>query len=112
MVLKVKKLLLHRIDKLNYQDLSRSLIIKSITKAGIAQLVEHNLAKVGVASSSLVSRSKKSITYVRCLQFVCSWEAVLGGKKKPGAIPGFSFCGVGLGGFAHFILIKLLDENC
>ncbi|MEO4147044.1 hypothetical protein ABH294_14855, partial [Acinetobacter pittii] len=25
---------------------------------GIAQLVEHNLAKVGVASSSLVSRSK------------------------------------------------------
>ena len=31
-------------------------------QAGIAQLVEHNLAKVGVASSSLVSRSmiKKS----------------------------------------------------
>jgi hypothetical protein len=28
--------------------------------AGIAQLVEHNLAKVGVASSSLVSRSKDS----------------------------------------------------
>lgn len=28
--------------------------------AGIAQLVEHNLAKVGVASSSLVSRSKLS----------------------------------------------------
>ncbi len=26
-------------------------------KAGIAQLVEHDLAKVGVASSSLVSRS-------------------------------------------------------
>ena len=26
--------------------------------AGIAQLVEHNLAKVGVASSNLVSRSK------------------------------------------------------
>ena len=26
-------------------------------KAGIAQLVEHNLAKVGVASSNLVSRS-------------------------------------------------------
>ncbi len=26
--------------------------------AGIAQLVEHNLAMVGVASSSLVSRSK------------------------------------------------------
>ena len=29
--------------------------------AGIAQLVEHNLAKVGVASSNLVSRSKFSI---------------------------------------------------
>ena len=27
-------------------------------KAGIAQLVEHDLAKVGVASSNLVSRSK------------------------------------------------------
>ena len=27
-------------------------------RAGIAQLVEHNLAKVGVASSNLVSRSK------------------------------------------------------
>ena len=30
----------------------------SVDFAGIAQLVEHNLAKVGVASSSLVSRSK------------------------------------------------------
>ena len=29
--------------------------------AGIAQLVEHNLAKVGVGSSSLLSRSKFSI---------------------------------------------------
>ena len=29
--------------------------------AGIAQLVEHNLAKVGVASSNLVSRSKEYI---------------------------------------------------
>ena len=28
--------------------------------AEVAQLVEHNLAKVGVASSSLVFRSKKS----------------------------------------------------
>ena len=32
----------------------------SQTNAGIAQLVEHDLAKVGVASSSLVSRSKFS----------------------------------------------------
>ena len=30
-------------------------------KAGIAQLVEHDLAKVGVASSSLVSRSNFSV---------------------------------------------------
>jgi hypothetical protein len=29
-----------------------------LLEAGIAQLVEHDLAKVGVASSSLVSRSK------------------------------------------------------
>ena len=29
-----------------------------LTNAEIAQLVEHNLAKVGVASSSLVFRSK------------------------------------------------------
>ena len=33
-------------------------------KAGIAQLVEHNLAKVGVASSNLVSRSKFQKTSV------------------------------------------------
>ena len=32
--------------------------------AGIAQLVEHDLAKVGVASSSLVSRSKFTIPRV------------------------------------------------
>ena len=31
------------------------------TFAGIAQLVEHDLAKVGVASSSLVSRSVENI---------------------------------------------------
>ncbi len=35
-------------------------MISSICRAGIAQLVEHDLAKVGVASSSLVSRSKFS----------------------------------------------------
>ncbi len=32
--------------------------LKDDEYAGIAQLVEHDLAKVGVASSSLVSRSK------------------------------------------------------
>jgi hypothetical protein len=35
-----------------------SVSIKWRLFAGIAQLVEHNLAKVGVASSNLVSRSK------------------------------------------------------
>ena len=30
--------------------------------AEVAQLVEHNLAKVGVASSSLVFRSKKQVS--------------------------------------------------
>ena len=34
--------------------------------AGIAQLVEHNLAKVGVASSSLVSRSK---IFIKAVEF-------------------------------------------
>ena len=38
-------------------DASRFLTILVGPEAGIAQLVEHNLAKVGVASSSLVSRS-------------------------------------------------------
>ena len=33
--------------------------IKKQVTAGVAQLVEHNLAKVGVASPSLVSRSYK-----------------------------------------------------
>ena len=35
---------------------------KRISKAGVAQLVEHDLAKVGVASSSLVSRSFYELT--------------------------------------------------
>jgi hypothetical protein len=47
---------------LNKMPLTKSLSslagLKQIDEyAGIAQLVEHNLAKVGVASSSLVSRS-------------------------------------------------------
>ena len=35
---------------------------KNGSHAEIAQLVEHNLAKVGVASSSLVFRSKKRVS--------------------------------------------------
>ncbi len=37
---------------------------QNLPDAGIAQLVEHNLAKVGVASSSLVSRSKSFILVI------------------------------------------------
>ncbi len=40
--------------------------------AGIAQLVEHNLAKVGVASSSLVSRSQKSLSVRGLFLFIPS----------------------------------------
>ena len=40
---------------------SRRLAVK-LQIAGIAQLVEHDLAKVGVASSSLVSRSNYKFT--------------------------------------------------
>ena len=35
--------------------------LKNQCYAGIAQLVEHDLAKVGVAGSNPVSRSKKSL---------------------------------------------------
>ena len=39
-------------------DRNQVLYIIAPSVAGIAQLVEHDLAKVGVASSNLVSRSK------------------------------------------------------
>ena len=42
----------------------------SKSTAEIAQLVEHNLAKVGVASSSLVFRSKSDSCECDCL-FLC-----------------------------------------
>ena len=38
--------------------------------AGIAQLVEHDLAKVGVASSSLVSRSSKASHFCEAFLFL------------------------------------------
>ncbi|MEY3574606.1 MAG: hypothetical protein RLZZ617_1204 [Bacteroidota bacterium] len=34
-------------------------MVASVDQAGVAQLVEHDLPKVGVASSSLVSRSNQ-----------------------------------------------------
>ena len=42
----------------NNIDTTFDLLKIRLLDAGIAQLVEHDLAKVGVASSSLVSRSK------------------------------------------------------
>ncbi len=41
----------------------KPLNLKPLQNAGIAQLVEHNLAKVGVASSNLVSRSNSAAPY-------------------------------------------------
>jgi hypothetical protein len=43
-------------------------VLVLVLDAGIAQLVEHNLAKVGVAGSSPVSRSLKGcqLSDVRC----------------------------------------------
>ena len=43
-----------------------SIPLASIASAGIAQLVEHNLAKVGVAGSSPVSRLKAGVGGARC----------------------------------------------
>ena len=39
--------------------IKKSVFLPPISQAEVAQLVEHNLAKVGVASSSLVFRSTK-----------------------------------------------------
>ena len=51
--------------------------------AGIAQLVEHNLAKVGVASSSLVSRSKIlfiKINKLHGISFLCGLFFIVDGS--------------------------------
>jgi hypothetical protein len=45
------------------------------TFAGVAQLVEHDLAKVGVASSSLVSRSLLILNIERCWGFFISYNS-------------------------------------
>ena len=57
-------------------------------KAGIAQLVEHHLAKVEVASSSLVSRSNFNIlrdlitTLFRCSEHLLDIVEVGGSTKR------------------------------
>ena len=43
--------------------------------AGIAQLVEHDLAKVGVASSSLVSRSNSSFFCYSASEAKAGWQS-------------------------------------
>ncbi len=55
--------------------------------AGIAQLVEHNLAKVGVASSSLVSRSRmlKARFLTKPGFFLCGFQ----GSDYWGTVTGF-----------------------
>ena len=48
--------------------------------AAIAQLVEHDLAKVGVASSSLVCRSKQKIKRNDGFAFFCKNIICVGGE--------------------------------
>jgi hypothetical protein len=58
--------------------------IAPLFRAGIAQLVERNLAKVEVASSSLVSRSKNPFS-VNGLESIgcggCAWQPHANGKS-------------------------------
>ncbi len=51
--------------------------------AGIAHLVERHLAKVEVASSSLVARSKKKRHTERCVFSFWSFPLFAFGKKGP-----------------------------
>ena len=54
--------------------------------AGIAQLVEHDLAKVGVASSNLVSRSNSSLPYARPRMLLQNRLGNLLTEKKKGIV--------------------------
>ena len=45
-----------------------------VSSAGIAQLVEHNLAKVGVASSNLVSRSNFFYQEIGNMYILAEWQ--------------------------------------
>src|SRR5690242_3673607 len=59
-------------------------------RAGIAQLVEHDLAKVGVASSSLVSRSNFCVRSERNDE-KAAFRGCPFNKSKTLALPGFCF---------------------
>src|SRR5438034_6119236 len=51
--------------------------LEARTVAGIAQLVEHNLAKVGVAGSSPVSRSRKMGRWADGQYTVAGWSSLV-----------------------------------
>ena len=67
-------------------------------------MVEHHLDMVVVGGSIPLAPTIFSITYVRLLdvEFICR-------AKKPGAIPGFSFCGAGLECCVH---VLESDDRC
>jgi hypothetical protein len=50
--------------------------------AGIAQLVEHNLAKVGVAGSSPVSRSESIVVSDQQRLFVITWDEMAARRRS------------------------------
>ena len=50
--------------------IKKSVFLPPISQAEVAQLVEHNLAKVGVASSSLVFRSIHRDAMLRLFLFI------------------------------------------
>ena len=49
------------------EESKKSVFLPPISQAEVAQLVEHNLAKVGVASSSLVFRSNVETQFIASL---------------------------------------------
>ena len=81
----VRRIYLHYLCSSNTESTS---ISGGLSPAEIAQLVEHNLAKVRVASSSLVFRSKQKFSYsclVRPLKRAYLLEGVLySGLSKKG----------------------------
>ena len=76
--------------------------------AGIAQLVEHDLAKVGVASSNLVSRSKFS--YIKKIQnnVVVSMRPLSGAATECRSLLRNEFKSVSRSKFSH---IKKIQNN-
>ena len=64
----------------------RKVVEKLISTAEIAQLVEHNLAKVGVASSSLVFRSKWK-RQLQAVFFHFALSEMMARTKRPQVAP-------------------------